>query len=193
MIARAENQNAESADPSRVSTRETNPRETAPTGANPYDTMRQVPPTDTALWEGEGWGVFDSDGVLEIQADGEAARFASDEEAIAYVLRMASTGSRSHLLALWLDGRPAYSPTSTPGWLPAELLVHTSEPNLQNVSPHGHLAGLGAARVSPNIEMLNVDESAVHSFYGTAEDVLRSIDLAAPPTPPQPQTGFADS
>jgi hypothetical protein len=49
----------------------------------------------------EGWAIFwTSDDELQIQMDDDAQDFASDEEALAHVKRLAREGSAIHQLAL---------------------------------------------------------------------------------------------
>ncbi len=66
----------------------------------------------------EGWALFNADGVIQIQAIDDPGlvaeelgvkklkyKFVSDAEAYEFVISRASWGSKSHALALYLDGR----------------------------------------------------------------------------------------
>lgn len=75
---------------------------------------------DRATAMSQGWDIFDTDGVFLIQRDDELGSFKDDEEAMNFVITKASTGSRLHLLALWLDGRAVDDNTIVP-----ELLIRT--------------------------------------------------------------------
>lgn len=60
----------------------------------------------------EGWELFDCDGVLQIQGidcpdDGDAGLAGGDAEAYQLCVTRALAGSKLHLLALFLDGRPS--------------------------------------------------------------------------------------
>jgi hypothetical protein len=72
-----------------------------------FTMMRNVPDNYHAIWEEEGWDVFDNGGRLEIERDDAEEHFANDDEAIAHVIRLAAQGSKAHLLALWFHGQAA--------------------------------------------------------------------------------------
>jgi len=59
----------------------------------------------------EGWALFNHDGTLQIQAlddpeEGQATLKGGDGEAYTLCCNKALNGSKLHLLALFLDGRP---------------------------------------------------------------------------------------
>lgn len=55
----------------------------------------------------EGWNMFSHDnGLFQLQRVDEAGILQGDTEALAYVVKKALAGSKMHLLALYLDGRP---------------------------------------------------------------------------------------
>lgn len=60
----------------------------------------------------EGWGLFDRDGKLEVQADSDSDKFVRggvsyDDEALAFVSSQAAAGSEYHAAALARVGQPA--------------------------------------------------------------------------------------
>lgn len=62
------------------------------------ESRRELHEACDSLGQAEGWALFNDD--TSIQRDDEADRFASDEDALAYVRRMASAGSPVHAYAL---------------------------------------------------------------------------------------------
>lgn len=58
----------------------------------------------------EGWGLFVQDQVpprMLLEKLDQDPRFKTDGAAVSFVTRKALKGSKRHLLALYLDGRPA--------------------------------------------------------------------------------------
>lgn len=63
----------------------------------------------------EGWDIFDTDGVLQIQRiddpEDDCVQLDGDVAAYRHCVEQAMRGSKLHILALYLDGRPnAYEP-----------------------------------------------------------------------------------
>jgi len=82
----------------------------------------------------EGWALFDADGVTKIWALDDIhifedqgiviPRLESDEAAIEWCVHKALTGSKMHLLALYLNNRSCYSRKSgvpVYPWIPKSL------------------------------------------------------------------------
>lgn len=81
-----------------------------------------IPKSAIKTWEQEGLSVFyRDDGYLEIQKIDESDAFMSDDDAVSYCIKKASQGSKSHLLALWLDGRNFEDKRKSNFWIPQEL------------------------------------------------------------------------
>ena len=102
----------------------TQARKLIPAGSYSIDIAGRVPVEYRREWELEGWDVFTraDNGLMEIERDDEAERFDSDGAALRHVVARAAAGSRSHLFALWLDGRPAATRHTAIAWIPDELL-----------------------------------------------------------------------
>ena len=64
--------------------------------------LHDDPITDHRICNQEGWALFnvDSTGLLEIQRDDEAEKFAGDAEAFEFVLKLARGGSPYHQRAI---------------------------------------------------------------------------------------------
>lgn len=71
--------------------------------------------TETQFPSSEGWDLFEVEGKLEIQRDDEMEIFASDDDAIAHVTRMAQAGSQIHQEALSRHLTDAVKPVATRG------------------------------------------------------------------------------
>lgn len=89
-----------------------------------YSAHYTIPDAYRIQWLQEGWDLFvrDDDGSYEIEALDEDTTFGDDATAIEFVVRRALEGSKSHLLAIWLDGRPVCPKRLSMSWIPASLV-----------------------------------------------------------------------
>ena len=149
-------------------TKSTQDRNLIPAGNRSINIAGRIPVEYRREWESEGWNVFTrSDGFMEIERDDEAQKFNNDEEVLRYVVAKAAAGSRSHLLALWLDGRPAETKYTALAWIPAELLPE------KKWTVVGHYVSSGAAWATW-IEA----ETAVHAKEAAVKaNSVRSDDI----------------
>lgn len=88
-----------------------------------------IPSAYRDIWLNEGWNVLvrTTNGTYEIEALDESNKFADDAACIEYVIKRALEGSKPHLLAIWLDGRPVIAGRKSidwtnPAWIPPSLL-----------------------------------------------------------------------
>ncbi len=129
----------------------------------------RIPDEYREQWNSEGWDVFtrSDDDLMEIQRDDELRKFDTDEGALHHVIAKAAAGSRSHLFALWLDGRPATTKRSSLAWIPDELLPE------KQWTVIGHYVSSG----QPWVEWIEADDATQAAVKAVKENSVRSSDI----------------
>lgn len=133
------------------------------------DIAARIPAEYREEWEREGWSVFTTtkNGIMEIERDDDTMKFDNDEAALHHVIAMASGGSRSHLFALWLDGRPAEVEWSELAWIPDELLPEKE----------WTVVGYYDSSRQPWIEHVEAENATQAAVKAIKENSVRSDDI----------------
>lgn len=120
----------------------------------------------------EGWNLFVHDQVpprMLLESLDQGDEFATDDEAASFVIKKALKGSKRHLLALYLDGRPA------------DTMVDIQPPLASLVGKGVRERSVGMDPEANLQEQLQLAQSLIDAYEGgediDPEDIVRLSDL----------------